>query len=300
MRIVVFGSSGKLGTGLVEGLQYSGFSEIYSPLRNELNLSVSGEVERYLKKVQPNVVINSAGLTTNQDSTMLKQIQVFNYNTLLSQNVFNVLKKFTDCVYIEIGSASIYESFPIEKISELDFNQINEYYPKIEYSKSKVRQSIEIFEAAKNGSNMYSLILPYVIYTGTKPMNNPGLFNRISESIIDARNNDTEFNLDPKINSGVIRQFVHGFDVGRFCTKILKNEFKTGIIHLPHLPEISISKFLCQHLQIFNLNNQCICQETINLKPTLTSVYSSSIDFIYVYNADTIVNKLLEKYINLN
>ena len=200
MRIVVFGSSGKLGTGLVEGLQYSGFSEIYSPLRNEVNLSISGEVENYLKKVQPNVVINSAGLTTNQDSARLKQIQVFNYNSLLSQNVFNVLKKFTDCVYIEIGSASIYESFPTEKISELNFNQIHEYYPKIEYSKSKVTQSIEIFNAAKNGSNMYSLILPYVIYTSTKPMNNPGLFNRISESIIDARNNDKDFKLDPKQN----------------------------------------------------------------------------------------------------
>jgi len=300
MRIVVFGSSGKLGTGLVEGLHSSGFSEIYSPLRNEVNLSLPGGVENYLKKVQPNVVINSAGLTTNQDSDRSKQIQVFNYNTLLSKNVFDILRKFHDCVYIEIGSASIYESFPIEKVSELDFNQIYEYYPKIGYSKSKARQSIEIFRAAKNGLNVYSLILPYVIYTGTKPMNNPGLFNRISESIIDARNNHTEFNLDPKINSGKIRQFVHGFDVGRFCTKILKNEFKTGIIHLPHLPEISISKFICQHLQFFSLDNQCICQETTYLKPNLTSVYSRSNDFKYEYNAETIVDKLLERYVNQN
>jgi len=300
MRIVVFGSSGKLGTGLVEGLHSSGFSEIYSPLRNEVNLSLPGEVENYLKKVQPNVVINSAGLTTNQDSDRSKQIQVFNYNTLLSKNVFDILRKFNDCVYIEIGSASIYESFPIEKVSELDFNQIYEYYPKIGYSKSKARQSIEIFKAAKNGLNVYSLILPYVIYTGTKPMNNPGLFNRISESIIDARNNHTEFNLDPKINSGKIRQFVHGIDVGRFCAKILKNEFNTGIIHLPHLPEISISKFICQHLQFFSLDSQCICQETTYLKPNLTSVYSRAIDFKYEYNAETIVDKLLERYVNQN
>lgn len=296
MRIVIFGSSGKLGTELVEGLRYSGFKEIYSPLRNELDLGILNDIKKYIRKVQPDVVINSAGLTTNRNSTKLEQIKIFEYNTTLSQNIFNILKQIQECAYIEIGSASIYENFPIEKISECNFKQINYYYPQIEYSKSKARQSIEIFNAAEQGSNMYSLILPYVIYTGTKIDSNPGLFNRVSELVITAHKNRSEINLDPKIDLGVIRQFINGFDVGRFCADILKNKFKTGIIHLPNLPKISISKFISLHLQILNSGKKYIYQETTNLRPILISVNSESLNFKYKYNAENIVTKLLEKY----
>jgi dTDP-4-dehydrorhamnose reductase len=91
MKAVIFGSTGKVGQGLVSGLENSVITSLYQPLRSELDLLNSNGVEEYIYNISPDVIIQAAGLTTNKESSGLKIKEVFRFNSAINKMLQKLL-----------------------------------------------------------------------------------------------------------------------------------------------------------------------------------------------------------------
>jgi nucleoside-diphosphate-sugar epimerase len=293
MRVIVFGSSGKVGRGLVQALKDTKENEVFTPTSVEIDLKNGKDTSYYVNKVQPDVVINAAGTTTDKDSIETNPTKSQKSNAIISQNLFNVMRQFHSSIYIEIGSASIYQNFEKQNVSELDFNKIFRHYPKYIYARNKARQSIRIFKAANDGLKMYSLILPNVVYTDKSLEINPGLFNRISASVLESVSAKNTFKLDPWIDGNMVRQFIHSYDVGKLCAKIIKGKLKAGIVHIPNLPKMSINQFVQDHLHLLDQQESLQLAGTFNQRPHLVSTHSEALEINFSYDSKNITKKLL-------
>jgi len=293
MKVIVFGSSGKVGRGLVRALRDSKEYDIFTPKRGEIDLRNVKDTSYYVNKVLPNVVINAAGTTTDKDSIETNLTESQKSNAIISHNLFIVMKQFHSSIYIEIGSASIYQNFEKQNVSELDFNKIFCYYPKFIYARNKAQQSIRIFKAANDGEKMYNLIVPNVVYTDKSAETYPGLFNRVSSSVLESIRTKSTFSLDPWINGNMVRQFIHSYDVGKSCAKIIKSKLKPGIVHIPNLPKMSINQFVQDHLHSLDQQINLQLAGNFNQTPFLVSTHSEVIDIDFSYNSKNIAKELL-------
>lgn len=296
MKAVIFGSTGKVGHGLVSGLENSIITSLYQPLRSELDLLNSKGVEEYIYNISPDVIIQAAGLTTNKESSYSKIKEVFRFNSAINKNITKAARKLKKCIYIDIGSASIYENLPFAEVFEYHFNLLKDFSPSIPYSKSKFEQSQIIVDMVKNGNQWYSVILPYVVSTNIgSNRSNLGLFNRISRNIVHAHNNELTYELPFEVDGNLYRQFVHSFDVGRFCSKIIEFKLRPGVLHMPNLPFISLNKFIYLHNQKLNNFTDVEIKDSGStfLHPKLNSNFSNDLKFDYTFNANNIVRELI-------
>ena len=60
LKIIVFGGTGLVGSGLVKKLKLSNYFFV-APKRNEVDLFKYGEVCKFIKDIKPDLVINCAG-----------------------------------------------------------------------------------------------------------------------------------------------------------------------------------------------------------------------------------------------
>jgi nucleoside-diphosphate-sugar epimerase len=297
MKAIIFGSTGKLGRGLVSGLNNSIFSHLHKPLRSDLDLFDSKDLNEYIYSIYPDVIIQAAGLTTNKESSNSKIQEVISYNDHINKNVTKAAQKLKKCIFIDIGSASIYENLPLDEIFEDDFSLLEGFNPSIPYSISKYHQSQNVIEVVKKGYSWYSLILPYVISTQiTSSESHLGLFNRISRDVIHAYQDKLYYKLPGGIDGNLLRQFVHGIDVGRFCLIIIEAKLLPGIVHLPNLPFMSLNQFIHLHSWQFKKVYDSKIEDIENtyLHPKLNSNILKVSDFEYQYNSKNLVNELVK------
>lgn len=297
MKVALFGVSGNLGNGIFEAFKKSSSLELKAPTRSELDLLNSKEVSSFFKSESPDIVIQAAGTTTNKNSSEEDSVNSHDSNILINNNIQNAAVKSGVQIYIDISSASIYENFPDLFVSEHDFYRVAEFYPSHLYSKSKVKQSLLVLEKVSAGYRWYSVIIPYVISTKNLPRNTrPGLFNRISSEIIHAHKEGGIYSPPASLDTMVLRQFVHGYDVGRYCFEIMKNNLKPGILHLPNLPFINLEDFINLHLTKLNsAKSKKTIYELNYLGARIVSVQDKLHNFQYEFTADKIVNSLLNR-----
>ena len=297
MKVALFGVSGNLGNGIFEAFKKSSSLELKAPNRSELNLLNSKEVISFFKSESPDIVIQAAGKTTNKTSTEEDSVNSHDTNILINDNIQNAAVKFGVQIYIDISSASIYENFSDLLVSENDFYRIAEFSPTHLYSKSKVKQSLSILEKVSAGYQWYSVVIPYVISTKNLPRNTrPGLFNRISSEIINGYKEGNLYRPPASLDTRVLRQFVHGYDVGRYCFEIMSNNLKPGILHLPNLPCINLEDFINLHLTKLNRTKFKETNYNLNyLGAKIVSIQDKIYNFQYEFTADKIVNTLLNQ-----
>jgi nucleoside-diphosphate-sugar epimerase len=297
MKVAIFGVSGNLGSGIFDAFKKSTSLEILAPTRLELNLLNSKEVISFFQNKSPDIVIQSAGITANKNSTKKESINSYNSNIMINNNIQNAAIQSGVLSYIDISSASIYQNFSNLLVSENDFHRIAEFYPSYLYSKSKAKQSLSILEKVSTGHRWYSVVIPYVISTNNLPgIVRSGLFNRISSEIINAHRVGDTYRPSASLDTMILRQFVHGYDVGRFCFEIINNNLKPGILHLPNLPYTNLENYINLHLSKLNSTEFKKTNFSLNyLGPKIVSIQDEIYNFNYEFTLDKIVNKLLNQ-----
>ncbi|TYL42248.1 GDP-L-fucose synthase [Dickeya sp. ws52] len=99
-KILITGSGGVLGYGLVNSLRSSGYDNLLTPNRNEMDCLNQDSVDDYLNKNRPEYVFHLASLVFGLKGNLDNQLKSISNNTIINQNVivsshkFNVKKIF--------------------------------------------------------------------------------------------------------------------------------------------------------------------------------------------------------------
>lgn len=119
MKILILGATGFIGRNLKEYFEKNSGYELFYPSRQQLDLLDEGSVDVYLKKIQPDVVINAA---------VCRNPKYFSNNQPLSEleqdlRMFHILEKRQDLYgkLIYFGSGAEYgKQNPIVSVKEED------------------------------------------------------------------------------------------------------------------------------------------------------------------------------------
>ena len=292
MRILLLGKNGNLGRGIFHVFSQQNQFDLIAPNKKELDLTDSRKTLEFVAKIKPYMIINSASYTTNKSTSTDDAIKICKNNLTIHENLQFAAKSCEVLKYIDIGSASIYESFPRQVILEKDFINIDNYLPTLPYGNAKLIQTKKTIEQDSPKSTWTSLILPYIIsFNENNLKETSGLFARISKQITEyiAGNNDLAIlkNYDLTIK----RQFVHSIDVGYFCKYLLEKEEVHGLVHMPKLQQMSINEFIQKHLVNFPRKsiNRFQNSSTESQHPTIGSIWDNLINFNYKFTSDKCV-----------
>jgi nucleoside-diphosphate-sugar epimerase len=295
MKILLLGKNGNLGRGIFQAFKQGSEYNLIAPSKKELDLTNKFDTLKYITEIKPFAIINSASYTTNKNTSIDEAIKISETNLNVSDILQLAARKCNVNTYIDIGSASIYENFPNQVITEKDFRSIIDFMPILPYAKSKLIQTQKTIMQVETDTTWISLILPYVIsfnMTGLKETS--GLFARISKQIGQHEFGDSKLKLLETYDLDIKRQFVHSIDVGNFCKYLLVNKAMFGLIHLPKLQQMSINDFIQKHYEKLSRKTfESFSNTSIKTQhPVLGSIWDNSSKFNYAFTTERCVELL--------
>ncbi|WP_038913177.1 GDP-L-fucose synthase family protein [Dickeya zeae] len=86
-KILITGSGGVLGYGLVNALRSNGYDNLLTPNRNEMDCLNQDSVDDYLNKNRPEYVFHLASLVFGLKGNLDNQLKSISNNTIINQNV---------------------------------------------------------------------------------------------------------------------------------------------------------------------------------------------------------------------
>ena len=104
MKIILFGASGKVGSGIKKVLDMKKY-RVDTPRSQEINLLNFFQISKYIKDLEPDIVINAAGYNLGPKITQNESI--FEMNNSAIANLILACEKVKTLIHI--GSASIYQ-----------------------------------------------------------------------------------------------------------------------------------------------------------------------------------------------
>ena len=107
MKLLISGGSGMVGTNLRKHIPNEQY-QILSPSKSELNLLNKEDVNFYLKKNKPDIVIHCAGLVGGIAMNINNQALSMHNNTLMGLNLINASKENGIKKFINLGSSCMY------------------------------------------------------------------------------------------------------------------------------------------------------------------------------------------------
>lgn len=120
--ILITGGGGVLGDGLKKALSLRGYTNIYSPNRDEMNALDIDSTNSYFKNIKPDYVFHLASLVYGLKGNLDNQFKSLTTNTLINQNVLQACKDAQVKKVFFAGTVASY-SYPFVKLplSEEDF-----------------------------------------------------------------------------------------------------------------------------------------------------------------------------------
>ena len=162
-KIIIFGSSGFIGSNIKKYLLHKNFSNIISPNSSECNLLKYNNLKKYFDKLynHPEIIIYCSGLSRSKISS--KKIMKKNNNML--QNLLKIIDNKKLKFFVFLSSIDVYNLNKNKSFTENDKN-----FSKLLYGKSKIFSENLL---KKNITNRKLLIL-----------RTPGVFGKSSVSVI--------------------------------------------------------------------------------------------------------------------
>jgi len=113
--ILVTGSGGVLGSAILSELNRSGFHNILSPDRSELNLLDANSTRSYIRKYKPKSIIHLASLVYGLGGNLKYQLQSVIANTAINNNLFSAISEVETEHFFFAGTVASYP-FPYSAI----------------------------------------------------------------------------------------------------------------------------------------------------------------------------------------
>jgi dTDP-4-dehydrorhamnose reductase len=178
MRVVIFGGTGLLGSSILHSLQKKGYKCFASSQKKKSdfksNLQSEKKILQFLKKINPNIVINCSG-ETNVDLCNESFIEAFNSNVLTVRNIVSAIKKTKKKTYLmHISTDQVYNH---KRASVEDNIKISNYYGASKYlgeiEAQKLKNSVILRTNfyGKSKANKRLSYSDYIIYNLSKKKN---------------------------------------------------------------------------------------------------------------------------------
>ncbi len=116
--IYVAGHSGMLGTALIKELKEKGFNDIRTNTHDELDLTDSGEVNKFFERNKPEYVFLAAGKTGGVMANKTFPAEFLHINIAIQDSVFEAAHKYKVRHLIFYGSSCIYPKYSKQPIKE--------------------------------------------------------------------------------------------------------------------------------------------------------------------------------------
>ncbi len=126
-KIFIIGSSGLLGNQLYHYIKKKHIVYNNGLKKRKFNLLKYNKIEKYINKIQPNLIINCSAIT-NIDYCNKNKKHAYQVNVLVVKNIFNILKKNKiKCKIIQISTDQFYNNKNYIKNVESKKNYLNYY-----------------------------------------------------------------------------------------------------------------------------------------------------------------------------
>lgn len=240
MKILIFGSTGLVGSSLVRVLKKSNFKLVY-PTRNEVNLFSFDETKKFIKETSPDVIINSAAKVGGILANNLQRTEFLIDNVKINLNILESCLNFTNIKIINLGSSCIYPLNSPNPISENEFMNGKLEPTNSPYAMAKLT-AIELGNAMRleyghkvvnlMPTNLYG---PNDNYSLDKSHVIPGLISRMNN----AKNNSKQ-NFEIWGTGKPLREFLYSDDLALAVNFIIENNIDDELINIGSGEEISI------------------------------------------------------------
>lgn len=165
MKILITGSTGMVGRNLIEYLDKHSNYKLLTSSSKELNLLNDKEVESYLQKYLPDMIIHCAGVVGGIQANISYPVKFLVENTIMGINLINTAYKLGIKNLINIASSCMYPKYadnPLREEYILDgkLEPTNEGYALAKITVTKLCEYI----SKENNEFQYKTIIPCNLY----------------------------------------------------------------------------------------------------------------------------------------
>ena len=242
MKVLIFGSTGLVGSSVVKRLQNSiNHLDVFASSRKDTNLFSSSETVKKVKEVEPDVVVIAAARVGGIVANNTYRYDFINENLKIIINIFEACRENKNIKIINLGSSCIYPLNAENPIKEDYFMNGKLEHTNSPYAMAKIA-GIEIGRSMNSqfGHNVINL-MPTNLYGPNDNFDKtsshviPGLIRRMHEAKI---SKEDEFKIWGSGNP--LREFLFVDDLANCIEFIINKDVKHDLINVGSGVEISI------------------------------------------------------------
>ena len=242
MKVIVFGSKGLVGSSISRILENSSkVKQLIKSNRSELNLFDKKDVEEYVKKHRPDVIINAAAKVGGIYANDTKRTEFILENLKINMNVLESCLEMPSIKIINLGSSCIYPLNAKNPIKESEFMNGKLEPTNSPYAMAKL-SAIEIGRSmSKQFGHKVLNLMPTNLYGPNDYFSDmdshviPALIHRMQKTI---ENDEDKFIVWG--SGSPLREFLYVDDLSNFINFIIDKEVENDLINVGSGQEISI------------------------------------------------------------
>lgn len=246
-KIVVFGPRGLVGSAIVRELKRQGFSNILTPVREELDLLDQSAVFNYFKCERPEYVYVAAAKVGGIVANNTYRGDFIYENLTIQNNIFGAAHKYPVSGLIFLGSSCIYPKNSPQPIKE-EYLLSSELEPTNEpYAIAKIAGLKTVQAMRQQYKHSWVSLMPTNLYgpnDNYHPENShviPGMIRRMHEAKVRGDKNFVVWGTGkPR------REFLYVDDLAKICLQVMVNiESAPDWMNVGTGVDMSISELAC-------------------------------------------------------
>ena len=242
MKVIVFGSNGLVGSSISRILENSvKVKQLIKSNRSELDLFDKKNVEKFVKKHRPDVIINAAAKVGGIHANDTKRTEFILENLKINMNILESCLEMPSIKIINLGSSCIYPLNAKNPINESEFMNGKLEPTNSPYAMAKL-SAIEIGRSmSKQFGHKVLNLMPTNLYGPNDYFSDldshviPALIHRMQKTI---ENDEDKFTVWG--SGSPLREFLYVDDLSNFINFIIDKEIENDLINVGSGQEISI------------------------------------------------------------